>query len=177
MGGKAEGGTLKRQWSMLSCTSLNASRTRRRSGAWSRHALSTIRSSAWSTPSHLLGAGADAADIPAAVAAAGADCTCGISHTKPPPGACTDGSPLLSTRERKSSSSSSSLVVSGARRPPRPLWPCPRRRRGEGSEEEERWRIWERSRGERERRRRKKPWRFRNSSRLSILILTCYLSL
>lgn len=60
---------MKRQWSMLSCTSLNASRTRRRSGAWSRHALSTILSSDGSTPSHLLDGGAAADDIPAEVAA------------------------------------------------------------------------------------------------------------
>lgn len=62
--------TLKRQWSMLSCTSLNFSRTRRRSGASSRHAPSTSRSSASSTrPSHFLGAcagAAAAADIAAA---------------------------------------------------------------------------------------------------------------
>ena len=64
---------MKRQWSMLSCTSLNASRTRRRSGASSRHAPSTSRSSASSTsPSHFLGAcagGVAAADIAAAPAA------------------------------------------------------------------------------------------------------------
>jgi len=64
---------LKRQWSMLSCTSLNASRTRRRSGASSRHAPSTSRSSASSTsPSHFLGAcagGVAAADIAAGPAA------------------------------------------------------------------------------------------------------------
>lgn len=57
---------------MLSCTSLKASRMRRRSGAWSRHAPSTSLSSASSTsPSHFLGAcagAADAADIAAAPA-------------------------------------------------------------------------------------------------------------
>lgn len=51
---------------MLSCMSLNASRTSRRSGALSRHVLSTILSIAGSTPFHLLGA---AADIPTAFAA------------------------------------------------------------------------------------------------------------
>lgn len=41
----SDGTTLKRQWSTLSRASLKASRTRRRSKAWSRHTRSTILSS------------------------------------------------------------------------------------------------------------------------------------
>lgn len=47
--------TLKRQWSILSCISLNISRILRRSEAWSRLASETILASFSSTPSHFIG--------------------------------------------------------------------------------------------------------------------------
>lgn len=46
--------TLKRQWSMLSCTSLKASRTFLRSRAWSSFVSDTILARSSSTPSHLI---------------------------------------------------------------------------------------------------------------------------